>query len=41
VGDVFGSDDAGLAGGFHGGAAEAGEGSGGIAAAQFVMMWAP
>ncbi len=35
VGDVFGADDAGLAGGCHLGAAEAGEGGGGDAAAQF------
>ena len=34
-GDVFGADDAVLAGGFHLGAAEAGEGGGGDAAAEF------
>jgi hypothetical protein len=35
VGDVFGADDALLAGGFHRGAAEAGEGGSGIAAVEF------
>ena len=35
VGDVFGADDALLAGGFHGAAAEAGEGGGGDAAVEF------
>jgi hypothetical protein len=35
VGDVFGANDAGLAGGFHLGAAQAGEGRGGDAVAQF------
>ena len=35
VGDVFGADDAVLAGGLHGGAAEAGEGGGGVAAVEF------
>ena len=35
VGDVFGADDALLAGGFHGGAAETGEDGVGDAAAEF------
>ena len=35
VGDVFGADDALLAGGFHCGAAEAGEGGGGMRRAEF------
>jgi hypothetical protein len=35
MGDVFGADDALLAGGFHGRAAEAGEGGAGDAAVQF------
>jgi hypothetical protein len=35
VRDIFGADDALLAGGLHGGAAEAGEGGGGYAGAEF------
>jgi hypothetical protein len=35
VGDVLGADDALLAGGFHAGAAQAGEGGGGQAGAEF------